>query len=171
MQEEKKIEQGLLFPELDPFSTKIKDIDYVDIREVDEKYSSLPEGKFILFKSGGRNQYMEKEGDSFPYVQNTVNKLITVVRGGDYDAYPKFTIHSDNKSFNIRMHRIVAKAFVENDMPDKKIWVDHKDGNYLDYRVQNLRWVTPSENAKNGKEKNRQISFLEKQRILKKNDN
>lgn len=44
------------------------------------------------------------------------------------------------------IHRLVAEAFL--DKPDsKRCWVDHIDGNKANNDVDNLRWVTPSENA------------------------
>ena len=44
------------------------------------------------------------------------------------------------------VHRLVAEAFIEK--PDhEKCWVDHIDGNRANNSVENLRWVTPSENT------------------------
>lgn len=44
------------------------------------------------------------------------------------------------------VHRLVAEAFIEK--PDnERVWVDHIDGNRGNNNVENLRWVTPSENA------------------------
>ena len=44
------------------------------------------------------------------------------------------------------IHRLVAKAFL--DKPDEEqCWVDHIDGNRSNNNVENLRWVTPSENC------------------------
>jgi hypothetical protein len=44
------------------------------------------------------------------------------------------------------IHRLVAKAFVEN--ADGKKQVDHIDGNKTNNNASNLRWVTASENRK-----------------------
>jgi len=68
------------------------------------------------------------------------------------------------------MHRIVSEAFIENDMPDKKNNVDHINGDSLDYRVENLRWLTSSQNAKNRKIKSttkKQMTVIEKARMEK----
>jgi len=154
-------DQLLLFPELDPFKTKIKNIDYIDLSDVKNigspvynntvvDYSVLEKGKFILFKSGATSPYLPELGNSFPYIHNTeTGKIYSPKVTGSY-GYPKTHIpahKSKNINVTIIMHRLVALAFIENDMPDKKWQVDHINENPLDYRVKNLRWLTPSQNS------------------------
>jgi len=43
------------------------------------------------------------------------------------------------------VHRLVAEAFIEKTGNDRS-WVDHIDGNRSNNNIDNLRWVTPSEN-------------------------
>ena len=50
-------------------------------------------------------------------------------------------------SKTIRLHRIVATAFIEN--PENKPDVDHIDTNRLNCVASNLRWVTRKENLRN----------------------
>ncbi len=45
------------------------------------------------------------------------------------------------------VHRAVAELFIDN--PDNKKYVDHIDGNTHNNRVDNLRWVTATENNQN----------------------
>lgn len=45
------------------------------------------------------------------------------------------------------VHRLVAEAFIDKPEDEAKCWVDHIDGNRANNNVENLRWVTPSENC------------------------
>lgn len=58
----------------------------------------------------------------------------------------------------VRIHQLVAKAFIPN--PENKCHIDHINTLKDDNRVQNLRWVTPQENAANPITKERRLAAV-----------
>jgi hypothetical protein len=62
-------------------------------------------------------------------------------------GYPCVTLCKDRKSTSKCIHILLANAFIPN--PENKPAVDHINTNKTDYRLENLRWVTPKENANN----------------------
>jgi hypothetical protein len=55
----------------------------------------------------------------------------------------QFSVNSVKKNYYI--HQLVASHFIPN--PDGKQFVNHKDGNKTNNKVENLEWVTQSENT------------------------
>lgn len=59
-------------------------------------------------------------------------------------GYPEVNLYANGKANIVLVHRLIALTFLPN--PDGKREVNHKNGIKHDNRVENLEWVTPSEN-------------------------
>jgi hypothetical protein len=63
----------------------------------------------------------------------------------DTNGYMKTQIWVDGKPKNVLQHRLLAQEFIDN--PKNKKQVNHKNGVKHDNRIENLEWVTQSENG------------------------
>ena len=72
---------------------------------------------------------------------DTTNYILSQSSQQDY----KFVgLIINGKQKRMRVHRMVALAFIDN--PENKPYVNHINGNRSDNNVENLEWVTSSEN-------------------------
>jgi len=62
-------------------------------------------------------------------------------------GYCQVNLYKNNKGTNIRIHNLVANAFIPNFM--NKPFADHIDNDKLNNNVSNLRWCTQKENCQN----------------------
>ena len=61
-------------------------------------------------------------------------------------GYYSVMLYKDGTHKTFYVHRLAALSFIPN--PDNKPQVNHKDGNKLNNTLENLEWVTISENQK-----------------------
>lgn len=61
-------------------------------------------------------------------------------------GYLRVNLSKDKTVKKAHIHRLVAEAFIPN--PDNLPQVDHIDGNKLNNTVENLQWISPSDNTK-----------------------
>lgn len=76
-----------------------------------------------------------------------IKSLITnkILKGSYFNAYVNVTLSKNKIKHHLNLHRLVAKAFVNN--PDNKPYVNHIDGNPSNNHYSNLEFVTPQENS------------------------
>lgn len=86
----------------------------------------------VVVREGGR-------GDLF--VRGKVLRTNRTPKG-----YRRIQLSRGGDGSNLLVHRLVAEAFIDN--PDGKPEVNHKDGDKENNKVDNLEWVTASENQR-----------------------
>lgn len=67
----------------------------------------------------------------------------------DADGYLKVKVNDKDRF----VHRLIAETFIPN--PENKPQIDHFNRNRADNKVENLRWVTYSENSRNTEQHDR----------------
>ena len=84
--------------------------------------------------------------DQYPfYIRKKSNKRIVKESVRNSNGYPRVKLNC----VDYAKHRIVAVQFLPNDQPLIKTEVDHINRDKTDYRLENLRWCSPSQNCLN----------------------
>lgn len=95
-----------------------------------------------LFINGKPTDYMISQEGKI-YSNKTKRELTGTIYNSGY-RFVRLTTEDGKKGYAI--HRLVAQSFIPN--PKNLPIVNHKDGNKLNNCVNNLEWVTQSENRK-----------------------
>ena len=123
-----------------------------DLNRTSEFLASLPEGKYIVCKTGGEHLLpMYKGRTDFPFILQNYKSFIlapTFSRG----VYPCYNLEGDYRTKDFRnvrrvyCHRIFAMAFIKCPSLNLTYTVDHINEDKLDYSIQNLQWVSATDN-------------------------
>lgn len=76
------------------------------------------------------------------------------------NGYYSVCLYKDGKAYSKLIHRIVAQTFIPN--PDNLPQVNHIDGNKTNNNVNNLEWVSNSDNIKHAIKNN----LISKERLI-----
>lgn len=77
-------------------------------------------------------------GHIHPYSEKILKEYVTP------NGYPSVALGKDGKNTRVSVHRLVANAFIDN--PDNLPQINHKDGNKQNNNIENLEWITVSNN-------------------------
>lgn len=86
------------------------------------------------------------EVSNYGKVRNSKTGRVLAQQTDKY-GYPVVCLYESSKRHMVKVHRLVAKAFVPNE--GNKPQIDHIDGNKTNNAYTNLRWSTPKENSHN----------------------
>lgn len=76
----------------------------------------------------------------------SIRKNIIMKGGLTGFGYKNIILTKNKHKYQVYVHKLVAETFIPN--PDNKPQVNHIDGNKLNNELDNLEWVTYSENNK-----------------------
>ena len=93
------------------------------------------------------NYYIYDNGD---VLNTSTNKMLKGSIGEH--GYKYYRLSKNNKKKMFYAHRLVAEAFIEN--PNNLPIVNHKDGNKLNNNIDNLEWVSQTDNMKHAHKTN-----------------
>ena len=103
--------------------------------------------KPIFYNNIKTNYTVDDQGNVYSLNYNKTHKKHIMKPTKDKDGYNTVNIVVNKKRIHCRNARLVAEAFIENDDPENKIQVNHKNGkDKINDSVENLEWVTCSEN-------------------------
>jgi hypothetical protein len=120
-----------------------------DLTDTSKFIASVPYGKYTVYKTGqGHPLPIYSGSTNFPYIINNYTGKI-LLPNCSRSVYPCYTIDNGIQGRRVYSHRIFAMAFIDNFHPEINYNVNHINEDKLDYRIDNMDWVSTSKNMKN----------------------
>jgi hypothetical protein len=88
--------------------------------------------------------HISKSGEVYSCYSSDEHSYFKIKERIGNRGYPVVNLMVDGVHKTVEVHRLLALTFIPN--PENKPQVNHKNGNKLDYSLDNLEWTTPSEN-------------------------
>lgn len=96
--------------------------------------------KNIIVEGKETSYYLFDNGDLYNYKNHQIST------GAINHGYVRYNLTIDGKQVSFSKHRLLAELFIENDDPENKKVVHHKDGRPQNNELSNLEWVSQAEN-------------------------
>ena len=142
-----------LLANLENFSPKTKaavKLILADLEKAEKKISELENNAVENLPDEIWKDVVGYEGiykiSNFGRVKSFKQNKVVILKKVLNDGYYSIGLRKDGKRFKAKIHRLIAQAFIPN--PDNKPFVNHIDGNKQNNCIENLEWVTGSENVR-----------------------
>ena len=137
----------------------------VDVASIVPEEPLIPKNRVFIYPTGGTHPYSKYdktlEGNDYPFIEDTNygkkgETKIKEITIRDRVVYPYVALTKSvkivgrSRSFLICIHKLVGRAFLDPgklDPYDKYTVIDHIDGKPWNYKVNNLKFLTRSQNS------------------------
>lgn len=113
---------------------------------------------FYMVSNTGRVKSLSRISNNSRYISE--EKILSPRVCGTQREYLSVSLHANGKTKQMKIHRLVAEAFVPN--PNAYREINHKDENKGNNHVDNLEWCTRSYNVNYGCRSEKQAKHLRK---------
>lgn len=107
------------------------------------------------------NQYPKYQVSNLGRVKGSFGRIM---KQGETGKYLTINLTNTQKRHSIRIHRLVIMAFNIPKRPDQS-QIDHIDGNCLNNKLENLRWVSIQEHSQNEVSKEKRLKSAKRVKV------